>query len=106
MLKNKTVRREYIENKENWVIKDKSEFLHLNILELKLNETHSLIKFEREILPVEKEKRINFYFFDLGYKAGDYVPFDFGNPYYHLNNGVLETVSLSLNGAVELLKNL
>ena len=106
MLKNKTARREYIENKENWVVREENKFLHLRTLELKLNETHSLIKFEREILPVEKEKRINFFFFDMGYKAGDYVSFDFGNPYYHLNNGVLETMSLSLNGAIELLKNL
>lgn len=57
MLKNNQVRREYIQNKGNWVYKDCLSTLGIRVMELKLSERISFIRFEKQLTEKEKTDR-------------------------------------------------
>lgn len=103
MLKNNDQRKKFIQNKDNWVVLDELETLHLRVLVLKINKKYSLIKFEKRLS--EKEKQNSRYSYLKEVKVGDYVPFDMGNDFYKLVDGELVKPSLLLSKAIELVKN-
>lgn len=104
MLKNKTVREQFILNDENWKEIDFIKSLKIRVLELKLNSHLSLIKFEKQLT---EEDIKQYYYIHSNYVPGDYVPYDWGSgKYYRMVDGELATYSaMSLNRAVELVKD-
>lgn len=81
MLKNNDQRREFILNKNNWIVKDSLSTLGIRALELKLTNSISLIKFEKKLTQEEKNCTHNQYHYVDDVKVGDYVKFDMGNDF-------------------------
>lgn len=104
MLKNNDERRAFLLDPKNWVVKDSLPTLGIRVLEIKITNSISFIKFEKKV--TQKDKESSYFKYIESVKIGDYIRFNMENDFYKLIDGEITKPSMSISHAVDLLRSL
>lgn len=102
MLKNNDERRTFLLDPKNWIVKDSLPTLGIRVLEIKITNSISLIKFEKKV--TQKDKENGYLKYVNSVQVGDYFKFNMENDFYKLIDGEITKPSLSMNNAIALLR--